>query len=429
MIDVIQIFLLIGSIIVIGFLGSLFFKRTKISDIIILLLIGLLVGPVFYLVPATTIEFLKGVTPLFASLALMMLLFDGGLQMNLYKVLRELSKVTAFTLLVFFLSIIIISIILLSLGWPLMYSLLLGAIVGGVSSAVVIPLIKKTAAKEETKRLLSLESAITDALCVIVALAVIQIILSANLDWQEIAQNIFGAFSIAAVAGLVVGVAWLKLLREYESIKKYQYLLTIAVLFLVFAGVEFARGNGAIAALVFGLILGNSREIMRIFRMKEIKLDTNIRLFQSEISFFIKTFFFVYLGLVFDLAALNSFTILIAVALMVAILLARAIATKLMIWRDKTYAEDPFFLTSMMSRGLAAAVLATYPITMGLGLNVYTQQIVQIAFLIILFSNIATTGGIYLAGRGKSKQKTIDSEKLQEMKLEPQLSTKGSKTT
>ncbi|MFH1239857.1 MAG: cation:proton antiporter [Candidatus Diapherotrites archaeon] len=413
--EILMFFFFIAVVMIIGFFGNLIFNKTKISDITILLLLGLLVGPILQIVDPATVAVLKGISPLFASLALIVLLFEGGLHLNFYRVITQLSKATGFTVLVFTLSMGFTALVMSMLGWPILYGLLLGAITGGISSAIVIPIINKTNASPETKTLITLESALTDAIVVIVALAILEIIISNYLDIGLVAQNIFAAFSIAAVVGVLAGIIWLKLLRDFNSIKEYEYILTVATLFLIYVLVEFVGGNGAISALVFGLILGNSAEIMTIARMEPLKLDRTISSFNKEISFFVKTFFFVYLGLIFEISAFNLTMFGIAILIMAVAILARGSIAMIFAKINPHVKKDRVLITALMARGLAAAVLATYPAVLGLEQNDFFIQITQITFLVILISNIATTIGVYAAeknlinidGGGTPEIKTI----------------------
>ena len=79
--DVSLVFTLSGMIIILGFLANYLFRKTKIPDILILLLLGLLLGPTFHVVDPTS---LISIAPLFANLALVILLFNGGLNLVLY---------------------------------------------------------------------------------------------------------------------------------------------------------------------------------------------------------------------------------------------------------------------------------------------------------------------------------------------------------
>src|SRR3989338_4778418 len=106
-IDISVSFLLIGATIFLGFLGSVFFERTKISELLILVALGVLIGPILGLVDQTLFTSL---IPFFAALALLILIFDGGLNLNFYKVAYELPKAFVFTFVTFLLSVIIIGI-------------------------------------------------------------------------------------------------------------------------------------------------------------------------------------------------------------------------------------------------------------------------------------------------------------------------------
>ena len=54
-----------------------------------------------------------------------------------------------------------------ALGWLWLESILLGSIVGGSSSAIVFGLVRNVKISEETKSMLSFESALTDILATI----------------------------------------------------------------------------------------------------------------------------------------------------------------------------------------------------------------------------------------------------------------------
>ncbi|MBN1941393.1 MAG: cation:proton antiporter [Candidatus Diapherotrites archaeon] len=419
MVSVESSFLLVAVIIFIGFFGLVLFNKTKISDVLILMLLGIIIGPILGWFDDLTMNLIRSLAPFFASLVLIMLLFEGGLKLNFFRVIRELKAAAVFTVLVFAVSTIIVASIMQLFGWSIIEGLLLGAIIGGTSSTIVIPLISRMKTKPETKIMLSLESAISDALCIVVTLALLQIAVTTTVDFQQIGQEVLAAFSIAAVLGALVALLWLSLLRDIKKLKERQYILTIAVLFTLFFIVEFVGSNGAIAALVFGLVLGNSREIMKFLKMREIALDTNIPLFQNEISFFIRTFYFIYIGVLFELSFLNMNILLLAIALGLSLLAARIIVTSAAIPFFKTEREDAKLIAIMMPRGLAAAVLASYPLTFGLNLD-FAMQTIQIVFLIILLSNIITSIGVIAISRasGKGQKKKVETkDALEEIKI------------
>lgn len=380
----------VSGIFLLGFLGNLFFKKTKISDIFILIIIGLLLGPVLNIIPQSTVSYLKNYTSIFAAIALIVLIFDGGLYLNFYKVIKEIKNAFLFTLLVFVLTSILSGVLLHYIfGFDWIYGFLLGVIIGGTSSEIVIPLITKSSASDKTKTVLTLESAMTDVFCVVATVTIVGIIVSQVANTKLIIQNIFSAFAIAAVIGLIGGIIWSRILRDSEEVKSFSYFLTLAFLFLLYASTEFLNGNGAFCVLIFGLVLGNASDLFKTFKMKDFTLDKTIHHFQTEISLVIKTFFFIYLGVIFDFELINLEIILITLALVTLIIIIRILITKWLFFKNLEK-KDKDLMVSMHTRGLAVAVLATYPISMGLN-NSFTQKIAGISLLIILITNLTTT--------------------------------------
>jgi potassium/hydrogen antiporter len=402
------LFLIFSCIFLIAFFGNLFFKKTRFSDITILLIIGFLLSSVFNVVTSQQLVVLKSMSSFFGSLALIIIIFEGGLHLNFYKVIREIGKATLFTIVVFFLTVVFSGVIVhYVFNIPILYSLLIGTAVGGISSAVVIPLIMSSRSKEETKTLLTLESAMTDALCIIVFITIFEIIVSQTSSLQFVTQNLLSSFTIATVIGAIAGVFWAKVLRDFNITRQFNYLLTLSFLFLMYVLIEFAKGNGAFGVLIFGLVLGNSSEILKIFKMKNLSLDNIVSLkevykFQAEISLFIKAFFFIYLGLILDLSSVNLNVILIVIVLILIAIFSRYMSIYLFS-RDKVINKDRRYILSLHARGLAAAVLGTYPLAMGL-VNEYTLILLPIVFLVILLTNITTTIMFFFTEREKLKE-------------------------
>lgn len=421
-------FLVVAAIILIGYFGVLFFKKTKISEIIILLLVGLLIGPIsgalgFGFLDEIALTNFENFLPFFASFALIMILFEGGLHLNFFKTIKALPGSLSFSLGVFFTTMILAVLLFWLFGFAgliefnLLLALFIASIIGGTSSAVIVPVIRNTSAKEETKTLLMLESALTDIFCVITAVAIAQIFLIGTVDISTISSGIFSNFSIGVLMGFIFGLIWLKLLSIFEK-NSYAYLVTLSALLIVYSIVEFVGGNGAIAVLLFGIVLGNSEDITGMLRITRRSINNNIRSFQSELSFLIKTFFFVYLGLLFKLEYITGEVLLMSVALLILIIFARKTISTIISKFKKVFETDIDLLTWMSARGLAAAVLVSLPISMGLDKlpdTLFTpeilSQITAIAFFIILLTNVATTYGIFKY-ENKHKNDETPKEKL-----------------
>ena len=407
-------FFLVALIIFIGYFGLLFFKKTKISEILVLLLIGVLIGPVLGIIgPAELVAF-QDFLPFFASFALMIVLFEGGMQLNFFKTIKSLPSAFIFAIIVFVLTVVLIAGVWFFFTGNLLQGLLLGAILGGTSSEIIIPLLYNTSAKEESKTLLGLDSALTDALCVISAVAIASVIVlvgsgnSASLDVSSIGSSILAAFSIAAVLGFIFGLVWVRLLSFFEK-KPYEYLLTLAVLLLSYSIVEYFGGNGAIAALTFGLVLGNSEDLTNMLRFTPRKIEGTIKSFQMEVSFIVRTMFFVYLGLLFKPSYLNdSFVVLVSVGIVAVIILARYFGAVIISFLNTAFVSDKLFITAMNARGLAAAGLISFPIIVSLNFGPVFAQMTAVVFIVIFLSNLTTTVGVLISERQRfGEKKTI----------------------
>ena len=386
-------FLVAGIIIILGFLGEEFFKRTSIPDSIFLLLFGVLLGPIFGLFAK---DQLLAITPYFASLALIIILFDGGLNMDIREALRNSPRALVLAIVGWTLNVIVTALICkYLLGWRLLNGLLLGSIIGGGSSIIVIALIRKLKVTEKIETVLSVESILTDVLCTVGAFTAINILLqemsegaAGGISMYAALADVGVAFGVGILVGLGFGVAWLVILERIKG-KPNAYMLTLAMLFLTFVVATNLGGNGALSALFFGLIIGNSRHIARQIKFRTtISIDDSVRGFHSQISFLIRSFFFVFTGLLFSSPSLTS--VFLGVGLSAIFLGIRVVVVKIATVKSELKKYETL-MTVMFPRGLAAAVLASIPLTSGVpGSEIFPE----IAFIVILTTIITCTVGV-----------------------------------
>jgi cell volume regulation protein A len=204
-------------------------------------------------------------------------------------------------------------------------------------------------------------------------------------------------------------------------------MITMGALLLVAGFVELSpmRSSAAVAALAFGLAIGNRKFIKRWLTSLSLKLssDEHIHQFHSEISFFVRTFFYVYLGLMFRFSTFTALHLVIGVSIIGIIVVVRR-ATSLIAWRvGDMDRSDANALFSLMPRGLAAAVLATLPAALLTATSVwkseYNPLILNVALIVILGTTVLTTVLSYLVERNIDQQnreqlrrKMMDSESI-----------------
>ena len=387
-------FLVAAVIIILGFLGEEFFKRTSIPDPLLLLLLGVLMGPIFQFFAQ---DELLAITPYFSALALIIILFDGGLNMKISEAVKNSPRALIMALMGWTLNVLITAALCkVFLGWRLLNGLLLGSIVGGGSSLIVIALTRKLGVNEEVETLLSLESILTDVLCTVGAFAAINIILSGEISLEVALSSVGIAFSVGILVGLGFGVIWLFALEKLKG-KPNAYMLTLAVLFLTYVVATLLGGSGAISALFLGLIIGNNGSIAKLLKFRTtVSIDEHVRDFHCQISFLIRSFFFVFTGLLFTFSSFSLF--LFGLLLTFAFLGIRFIIIKITTLKSNLHPVKTL-MTIMFPRGLAAAVLASLPLTMGIP---DSELFPEISFIVILSSILVTTiGVVFLKKRTK----------------------------
>jgi len=383
------ILLAAGVVIFLGVAGEAFFKKTGIPDVAFLMILGVIIGPVFGLIqPEAVIQ----VVPYFAALALIIIMFDGGLNLDIKHVIKTAHFSVTLAVLGFVLSVVMISIAAhFALGWAWLDSILLASIVGGSSSAIVFGLVRNIKISEETKSMLSFESALTDILATIVAFILFEAVLAGHFDLQTLQETIGRAVIVGLVLGFGVGIPWMYISTKLGN-AQHAYMLTLGVLFVLFFLANSFGESGALTALVFGLMIGNKSHLAKILRFKlpRIELDDPTH---NQLTFLVRSFFFVFVGLMASFGQIEY--LIFGVLMTIAVYFGRILVVKITLTKRFSFL-DRAVTKSMIPRGLAAAVLATYPITMGLpNADAYPQLI----FFIILSSVIITTIGL-----GKSKK-------------------------
>lgn len=390
----IQILGFLGILLIIGFIGDYLFKKISFPDILVLLALGYVVGPVLHIVDPVWVA---PATPVIANLSLVIILFNGGLGLNFSQARATAPRAVALTLLGIGASMLsAAAFVYYFLHWELMNSLLLGAIVGGTSPAIVMPLIERAKVPAGISSLLHIESALNGALVIVIALVMLEVMTAGATEniASAIAEAIGMRFFIGIGIGAAAGFAWLWGLTFIEG-EIYDDVLTLAVLFLLCFAVESLKGSEAIFALVFGLILGNGKDFARFLRTnRSTEIHNTMIKFHSQISFVVKTFFFAYLGLMitFDDASLIVPSIILSLSL----LAVRCMVVPAISIGSKNLLTNKGILATMLPRGLSAAVVAEVVASSSIA---HAQLYPDIVIVVIVTTVIIAAAGIPLFAR------------------------------
>jgi len=399
-----QVIAFIGVMVFLAHLFSVIFNRTKIPDILFLILIGVVVGPLLgWVSPAL----FGSVGPVFTTVTLVIILFEAGLTLNI----RTVGSIFGRTLLLASLSFIftmgaVAGLSMWLLGLEIVPAFILGAIVGSTSEAVVIPLIKQLCVGEETQCVLSMESTINDVLSIVVTIALIQAYVNGKFEIASVSAHLVGSFVIAIAIGFGGALVWSALLNRIRIIKNAIFT-TPAFVFIIYGIVENLGFSGAIAALAFGITLGNIETIRIPFlkRYKEpVGLGETEKVFFSEVAFLLKTFFFIYMGI--SLQLISNWFITVAFVLTVIAFLVRVFAVQFSVGKKLPQKEKSLMMV-MFPKGLAAVVLASIPLQEGIAGG---DTIKNITYGVIIFSILFTSFMVFML---KKKPETTTGEVIE----------------
>lgn len=363
------------------------FTRTKIPDVLWLFIIGLLLGPVYHVISP---EKFGALGPIFTTITLVFILFESGIDQRLEPLINSIGGTARITTYNFVATCLVaggITFYYTDLG--ILRSLMLGSIVGGTSSAVVTTLVKHFPMGERTRTILVLESAFSDVFTLAVPLTLLTAYKVGTFDVAIVSGQMIAAFILAVMLGVAGAFGWSIMLNKMRTLQNTVFT-TPAFVFILYGIVEMLNYSGPIAALAFGITLGNidvlGPPIMRnAISRKPISLNDHERAFFSEAVFLLRTFFFVYIGISVRLQDWQW--MMLGAAITGFLFLVRIPVVRLSVSRS-TSLKDASYMATMIPKGLGAAVLASLPVQQGVEGGEIIQSVV---FSIILCSTVLTT--------------------------------------
>lgn len=388
------VILFLGALMYLSNMFSKLFSKRKIPDVLCLMVIGIILGPILNIIQ--TADFGK-TGQVLTTITLVFILFNGGLDIKTSDLRQSLRSTLSITFASIFFTVGIITLIGTINGLSLISSLILGLILCGIAATVVIPLTNFLKIGKTTKTTLILESALSDVVCLILSLALIDgQKIGMQIDAGRIAGNILASFSFATIIGLISALIWGFLVEKIRRMQNSMFLMT-AFVFGVYGITDILGYSGPISALVFGISIANLKEIhhkfFRRLRISDSPINKHEIYFNNEIGFLLRTIFFVYIGICIDFD--NVTAIYLGAIITIFLLLQRLFVAK-HFSPTKANSYDKTIIATTVQKGLASAVLASLPLQYGLK----DGQIIQsTTFSVILFSIILSSILIFLIDR------------------------------
>lgn len=263
----------LASIVILGIVAQWVAWRLKLPSILPLILIGLLVGPISTLYTADGSKLIepiwtgqKGLFPgdglyYFVSLAISIILFEGGLTLKLSEVSNVgpvITKLITLGTAITFFGAGVASHFIFDLNWEI--SFLFSALIIVTGPTVIAPILRNIPLKKDVSAVLKWEGILIDPIGALVAVIVFEFISVG--EGQAYTQQALVDFGKILLFGTTFGFTFAHGLAV--AIKRNlipHYLLNVASLsmvLLVFVVSDvFAHESGLLAVVVMGLVLGN----------------------------------------------------------------------------------------------------------------------------------------------------------------------------
>ena len=364
----VDIFLLnLAVVLAIGSIGGYLFTRFSIPDAIWLLGAGVVLGPVLGLLQQDT---LVAIAPFLGALTIIVVLFEGGSRLQVAGVLRSAPRALTLALTGFVVSSVVVAAVvyvgvvigILPSTWTWEHGALIGLTLGGSSSVVVMPAVLHARLPAGLSNLVALESALTDILCVVGATSMVALMIATGATTTDPGAAIATTFGVGVIAGLAAGFVTIPFARLVRP-SPYAYPLLLAALLLLYVVVDVERGSAPLAVLIFALVLGNLGLRVPTDGASTVgSLDDETRSVHSQVTFAVKVFFFVFMGAMLGRPSVElAFGIVLGLVLMG----ARAVAVRGALVGSSLGSAERRVVEILGPRGLAAGVLATFPVVAG----------------------------------------------------------------
>ncbi len=385
--DAVSLAILLGSLLVLtGILSSLIALRFGAPLLLVFLLVGMLAGEG----GPGGIKFDDvGATYTVGSIALALILFDGGLRTrfaSLRNVLWPAVMLSTAGVLITTLLTAPVAKFALGIGW--IEAMLIGAVVASTDAAAVFFLINARGLRlrPRVRAVLEVESGTNDPFAIFLALILVEILLLGGQSWSHALMS----FMREAVLGFIIGFAGGQIITfvlNRVALAQGLHAPFVAVSALVvFAFANAVYASGFLAVYLAGLVVGNN----------QTRAHNSVVVFLDAVTWLAQIVMFVLLGLLAWPHRLTE-TLFGAIAVALALMLiARPAAVFLCLAPFNFHLNEKIFISWVGLRGAVGIFLASIPLLVGVpGAHIYFD----VAFVVVLLSLLVQGWTVALAAR------------------------------
>lgn len=376
---------LIGLLVGICVLLSRFSDRVGVPVVLVFLVLGMLGGSEGF----GGLAFENyGLAVRLGTMALVLILFDGGLNTSVASVRRVLAP----SLLLATLGVVLTAVLLAACGrlvglsWP--EAMLLGAVVSSTDAAAVFAVLRggRVTLRPKVGRTLEVESCVNDPMAVIMTVALVEIFSAAGgeggggasgPDLWATAAMVPVQLVVGVVIGVLMGLLGGMVLRRVRLSTGGLYpALTLSLAFLSFGLATLCYGSGFMAVFATGLVLGNGRRL---------PFSSGLARVHDAMAWLSQIGMFLMLGLlVFPSRLLPVAWEGVTLALCLG-LVARPVAVLACAGWFGYQPRELAYIAMVGLRGAVPIILATFPVLAGVE---GAERVFNLVFFIVVFSSL-----------------------------------------
>jgi len=342
--------ILISVTVVAGIAAQVLAGYFHIPSIVLLLLFGILLGRdgLSFLNPS-----LLGIgLEVVVSLSVALILFEGGLNLQLgelKEVSTSLRNLVTLGVLITFVGAGIAAHWLSEFPWPIAF--LYASLVVVTGPTVINPLLKQIGVEKQVSTLLEGEGVFIDPIGAILAVIVLNFVLSGNVQPLILVKALVLRLGIGVALGLGGGCLLSQLLKQDKFLsQELKNLVVLASVWGLFSLAQVLRSeSGLVVAVVMGIVL----------KASNLPSESLLRQFNEQLSILANSVLFILLAADLSIAsvfALGWGSVLTVLVLMV---IVRPIDILISTWNQGLKWQQQLFLSWVAPRGIVAASLAS----------------------------------------------------------------------
>ncbi len=343
--------LVAGALFFSSIVATLISARLGAPLLLIFLVIGMLAGEDGVL----GIKFSNpDVALLIGSIALVIILFDGGMRTHPDRVRVVLAPSAVLATLGVVLTCGILGVAASYLfNLTLLEGLLLGAILSSTDAAAVFSIFQSAGLniKERVASTLEIESGSNDPMAVMLTFTLVGVLAGqSELNWS-LSTVFFQQAIVGAAVGYGAGRFFVLLCRKLPLSAAFFPLLAVSYALLIYGLTNQFGGSGFLAVYLMGFLIGNARlpQIQQILRMHD------------GLAWLSQIIMFLMLGLLVTPSKLVEYAIPALILALVMIFIARPIAVFLSLVPFHFPKKDQVFISWVGLRGAVPIILALFP--------------------------------------------------------------------